>query len=184
MSGIDGNRCKSCGSLNEVDNQYCGACGARINPASSKLDKSSTILRKSETSTKTYVLNEPTILDIYQTIPIPPEPEILEEDHWINLRWFILISEVLAIILIPIDIIVHVQVVTASIIVLALVSLILAFIQSFYFNQWYWLTGILVFSPLVCIAYTFYNPINYGIPQSQDKNGPKIRVNSAIQRAR
>jgi hypothetical protein len=167
-------KCSHCGLPYEVKAEFCGNCGYRIGKTIPGRNDTSIIVNPTESS-RGPVLSGSTIIDQNQTIIEPLQTtdnleQIDDEEHWVNLRWFIFLSAALYIVLLPIGFFLHVQALLTISLFLCLTSLILSLFQSSHFNQWYWFTCILLLTPLSGIIYGSLNPTtrsNHPIPPKQ-----------------
>lgn len=82
----------------------------------------------------------------------------IKEDQWVDLKWFILISAILSLVLLPLVFLYHSQPIIVFDTLLVLTSLLLGLVQSFHLNHWYWFTGMLISGPLAGIMYSWFNP--------------------------
>jgi hypothetical protein len=99
MPDTDNEICKYCGEPYEVNTEYCGKCGKPIGKTIPGSIDTSTILYPAMSS-RASVLGGSTIFDQFQTVFEPLQEtdnleQIDDEDHWVNLKWFILLSAAL-----------------------------------------------------------------------------------------
>ena len=86
------------------------------------------------------------------------ESRQIKGDDWMNLKWFILLSAILAPLLFSVGFFFQIPTVTAVSFIPAVICLILGLLETGHFNQWYWFVGFLLLSPLTGVIYGVINP--------------------------
>ena len=98
--------------------------------------------------------------------------EIWQEAHWMNLRWFILVSAFLSFFVFPIGIILQLSFIIAIGLISLAIYLVLGLLQTGHYNQWHWFTAFLILGPLTGIL--------YGIVDPKTKPNPPINLKQLI----